>query len=71
MRAAAEAGAIGYVVKSAVDTELLAAIRAVAQGRTFMDTSVGLGSAQQSMRVEGRRRPGDKRRSSSRSGSAR
>jgi two-component system response regulator NreC len=42
IRAAGDAGAIGYVVKSAVDTELLAAIRAVAQGRTFMDASLGL-----------------------------
>jgi two-component system response regulator NreC len=49
VRAAANAGAIGYVVKNAVDTELLAAIRAVAQGRTFMDASVGLGLGQQSM----------------------
>jgi two-component system response regulator NreC len=50
VRAAADAGAIGYVVKSAVDTELLAAIRAVAQGRTFMDVPVSLGAAQRSMR---------------------
>jgi len=49
VRAAADAGAIGYVVKSAVDTELLAAIRAVAEGRTFMDVSVGLGLAEHSM----------------------
>lgn len=46
VRAAARAGAIGYVVKSAVDTELLAAIRAVAQGRAFMDASLGLELAQ-------------------------
>ena len=49
VRAAADAGAIGYVVKSAVDTELLAAIRAVAEGRTFMDVSVGLGLAEHTM----------------------
>jgi two-component system response regulator NreC len=49
VRAAADAGAIGYVVKSAVDSELLAAIRGVAQGRTFMDVPGGLGLAQQSM----------------------
>jgi two-component system response regulator NreC len=55
VRAAADAGAIGYVVKNAVDTELLAAIRAVAQGRTFMDASVGLGLAQQSMLTSGAR----------------
>jgi two-component system, NarL family, response regulator NreC len=47
--AAVDAGAIGYVVKNAVDTELLAAIRAVAQGRTFMDASISLGRAQQLM----------------------
>jgi two-component system, NarL family, response regulator NreC len=46
VRAAADAGAIGYVVKSVVDTELLAAIRAVAQGRSFMDSSVSLESRQ-------------------------
>ena len=50
VRAAADAGATGYVVKHAVDTELLAAIRAVAQGRTFMDTSIALGDAVRSIR---------------------
>jgi len=60
VRAAGQAGAAGYVVKSAIDTELLAAIRAVAQGRTFMDTSLGLELGQSSMRspstdAEGRR----------------
>jgi two-component system response regulator NreC len=49
LRAATDAGAVGYVVKSAVDTELFAAIRAVAQGRSFMDASVGLGLTQPSM----------------------
>jgi len=49
LRAATDAGAVGYVVKSAVDTELFAAIRAVAQGRSFMDASIGLGLAQPSM----------------------
>jgi two-component system, NarL family, response regulator NreC len=52
VRAAAAAGATGYVVKHAVDTELLAAIRAVAQGRTFMDTSIALGAAVRSMRSQ-------------------
>jgi len=46
VRAAVDAGAIGYVVKSAVDTELLAAIRAVAEGRSFLDVSVSLGLAE-------------------------
>ena len=50
IRAAGQAGAVGYVVKSAVDTELLAAIRAVAQGGTFIDASLALGFAQSSMR---------------------
>ena len=50
LRAAGKAGADGYVVKRAVDTELLAAIRAVAQGRTFMDASVGLELAQSPLR---------------------
>jgi two-component system response regulator NreC len=36
LRAALAAGAAGYVAKSAVDAELLAAIRSVAQGRTFV-----------------------------------
>src|SRR3569623_3046589 len=39
VRGARDAGAVGYVVKRAVDTELLAAIRAVAEGRSFMDAS--------------------------------
>ncbi len=50
VRAAAQAGAVGYVVKSAVDTELLAAIRAVAQGKTFIDAALALGFAQSSLR---------------------
>jgi two-component system response regulator NreC len=58
LRAAGKAGADGYVVKRAVDTELLAAIRAVAQGRTFMDASVGLELAQSPLRS----RLGDARR---------
>jgi len=52
VRAAVDAGAVGYVVKNAVDTELLAAIRAVAQGRTFMDASMSLERAQQLMQRE-------------------
>jgi len=46
VRAAVDAGASGYVVKNVVDTELLAAIRAIAQGRSFMDSSVRLKSRQ-------------------------
>ncbi|MES1205558.1 MAG: response regulator transcription factor [Pseudomonadota bacterium] len=55
VRAAADAGAVGYVVKNVVDTELLAAIRAVAQGRTFMDTSIGLERSRRSIQ----RQPAD------------
>lgn len=39
VRAALAAGALGYVVKKAADTELLSAIRAVASGRTFLDAT--------------------------------
>jgi DNA-binding NarL/FixJ family response regulator len=46
VRAAEQAGAVGYVLKRAVDTELVAAIRAVAQGRTAIDPSHELGFAQ-------------------------
>jgi len=37
---ALRAGALGYVPKSAPDTEVLAAIRAVAQGKTYIHPSV-------------------------------
>lgn len=37
VRAALGAGARGYVVKTAADTELITAIRSVARGRTFVD----------------------------------
>src|SRR6266849_10043948 len=36
LRAALAAGASGYVAKAAVDAELLAAIRSISQGRTFV-----------------------------------
>ncbi len=39
LRTALAMGAFGYVVKSAADTELLSAIRAVYQGRMFVDAS--------------------------------
>jgi len=39
VRAALSAGAAGYVEKRAIDTELLAAIRAVARGRAFMNVT--------------------------------
>ncbi len=40
LRTALAAGAFGYVVKKAADTELLSAIRAIAQGRAFVDLDV-------------------------------
>ncbi len=46
LRAVMAAGASGYVVKSAAATELLTAIRAVAQGRTFVDVPLSQNVAQ-------------------------
>jgi two-component system response regulator NreC len=40
VRAALAIGAAGYVVKSAADTELISAIRAVHQGRIFVDAQL-------------------------------
>ena len=37
LRATLEAGCTGYLVKTAADTELLAALRAIAQGRTLIN----------------------------------
>lgn len=37
LRTALAMGACGYVVKSAADTELISAVRAVSQGRVFVD----------------------------------
>jgi two-component system response regulator NreC len=42
VRAALAMGAAGYVVKSAADTELISAIRAVHQGRIFVDAQLTL-----------------------------
>lgn len=39
-----QAGASGYVVKKAADNELLAAIRAVNEGRTFVDMGMSKGT---------------------------
>jgi len=41
LRLVLAAGGAGYVVKTAADTEVLTAIHAVAQGRTFVDMSFG------------------------------
>ena len=46
VRGSLDAGASGYVVKSAADTELLTAIRTVAQGKIFVDWTVGKGVGQ-------------------------
>ena len=46
LRAVLAAGGAGYVVKTAADTELLTAIRAVAQGRTFVDLNLSGGQVQ-------------------------
>lgn len=40
VQAALAAGALGYVVKKAADTELVSAVRAVASGRTFLDVTM-------------------------------
>jgi DNA-binding NarL/FixJ family response regulator len=45
VRAALAAGACGYVVKTAVDTELMTAVRAVFHGRTFVDLDLHGGQA--------------------------
>jgi two-component system response regulator NreC len=41
MRSCLAAGACGYVVKKAADTELLTAIRTVARGRTYVNVAQG------------------------------
>ncbi|WP_342349353.1 response regulator transcription factor [uncultured Nitrospira sp.] len=46
VQGAMAAGAFGYVVKNSADTELLTAIRTVAQGKTFVDWTVGKGVGQ-------------------------
>jgi two-component system, NarL family, response regulator NreC len=43
LRSALSAGAAGYLVKKAADTELLSAIRAVHAGRTFVDLTQSAG----------------------------
>jgi two-component system response regulator NreC len=48
-RSALSAGATGYLVKKAADTELLSAIRAVHAGRTFVDLTRTTGLAQPSL----------------------
>ncbi len=45
LRSALSAGAVGYLVKKAADTELISAIRAVHSGRTFVDLTDSTGVA--------------------------
>ena len=40
-RTALQAGALGYVLKEAADTELVDAIRAAAEGRTYLNPALG------------------------------
>ena len=40
-REALQAGALGYVLKEAADTELVDAIRAAAEGRTYLNPALG------------------------------
>jgi DNA-binding NarL/FixJ family response regulator len=47
LRASLAAGASGYVAKSAVDADLLAAIRSLAQGRTFVTMTLSDRGTQQ------------------------
>jgi two-component system response regulator NreC len=58
LRAALSAGAAGYVVKQAADTELLGAIRAVYAGRVFVDLE-SHGSRSPRALVDAKRSPDD------------
>jgi two-component system response regulator NreC len=53
LRAAIEAGAAGYITKSAADTELLTAIRAVHSGRTYIDVALANGEAASARKASG------------------
>jgi DNA-binding NarL/FixJ family response regulator len=64
VRSAVDAGADGYVVKSALDTELIGAIRAVFQGRTVMDLPGSVGRAQRSSMLQARPETGGRRETS-------
>jgi two-component system response regulator NreC len=52
LRSALSAGAAGYLVKKAADTELLSAIRAVHAGRTFVDLTQTPGLTQRARGAE-------------------
>ncbi len=49
LRTALAAGAAGYVLKRSVDANLLAAIRAVSRGRSYVDSELASSLLQQSM----------------------
>jgi two-component system, NarL family, response regulator NreC len=53
LRSALAAGAAGYLVKRAADSELLSAIRAVHAGRTFVDMTQSSDHAERPLAVEG------------------
>jgi DNA-binding NarL/FixJ family response regulator len=53
LREALAAGCSGFVVKAAADTELLTGIRAVHQGRTFVDLHLGDGAAPPDLGLRG------------------
>jgi two-component system response regulator NreC len=50
LRQALKAGASGYVLKKAADTELLVAIRAAARGEVFLDPSMAKGLVEEVVR---------------------
>lgn len=58
LRSVLAAGAAGYVLKAAADTELLSAIRAVAKGGVYVNTTVQHAADD----MEARRRPADRSR---------
>ncbi len=53
LRSALSAGATGYLVKRAADSELLSAIRAVHAGRTFVDMTESSASSRATARDRG------------------
>jgi two-component system response regulator NreC len=57
LRAVLAAGASGYVLKRALDTELLAAIRAVHRGGVFVDPSLAHVFVEDALHKSRRRRP--------------
>ena len=54
-RASLRAGAVGYVLKDAADSELMSAVLLAAEGRTFLNPQLGARLASQPPEEEGRR----------------